>query len=68
MGNVFNLPASTSFSPDQALESARQLSLESVLILGYDEDGELVIRSSKLERKDALWIIESAKPHIMGEE
>jgi len=68
LGNVSNLPARSSFTVDQALESAKQLDLESVLILGYDDDGQLAIRSSRIERKDALWMIESAKEFILKEE
>jgi hypothetical protein len=43
--NVIALPASTSFTPEQALQSALNESLTDVLIIGYDNEGELVIRS-----------------------
>jgi len=38
-----------------------------VLIIGYDEDGLLKIRSSKMDRKNALWLIESAKRDILSD-
>ena len=52
--NIINLPASENFSPAQALDSAKKISLEDVLIIGYDKEGELVVRSSRMTRKDAL--------------
>jgi len=59
--NVIALPASTTYTPEQALQSALNESLTDVLIIGYDNDGELVIRSSKMSRMDALWMTEKAK-------
>ncbi len=31
------------------------------VIIGYNDDGELFIRSSKISRMDALWMAEKAK-------
>ena len=59
--NVIALPASISYTPEQALQSALNESLTDVLIIGYDNEGELVIRSSKMSRMDALWMTEKAK-------
>ena len=43
------LPATTTFTPKQALLSAMDFvdndNLQDVLIVGYDGDGELVVRS-----------------------
>jgi hypothetical protein len=64
--NVIALPASTSFTPEQALQSALNESLTDVLIIGYDNEGELVIRSSKMSRMDALWMTEKAKQWALG--
>lgn len=56
------LPATTTFTPKQALLSAMDFvdndNLQDVLIVGYDGDGELVVRSSRMDRKDALWLAE----------
>jgi hypothetical protein len=59
--NVVTLPASTSYTPEQALQSALKEPLTDVLIIGYDDDGELFIRSSKISRMDALWMAEKVK-------
>ena len=50
---------------EQALSSALQLDLSDVLIIGYGDDGKLKIRSSKMDRKNALWLIESVKKDIL---
>lgn len=63
--NVIALPASESFTPEQALKSAlefvRNDNLKDVLVIGYDADGVLIIRSSKMSRSDAIFILEKAK-------
>lgn len=55
-------PAATTFTPKQALLSAMDFAdndnLQDVLIVGYDGDGVLLIRSSRMDRKDALWLSE----------
>jgi hypothetical protein len=62
---ITSLPASTTFTPEQALLSALDLAqndnLQDVLIVGYDQDGELLIRSSRMSRQGALWISEMLK-------
>lgn len=56
------LPATTTFTPKQALLSAMDFvdndNLQDVLIVGYDGEGELIVRSSRMDRKDALWLAE----------
>lgn len=38
-----------------------------VLVIGYDRDGDLVIRSSRMDRKDALWLCEMARAWALNE-
>jgi hypothetical protein len=61
--NVYGLPASTTFTVNQALDSARTLDLAEVLIIGVDNDGHLAVRSSRMDRRDALWLLEMAKDY-----
>lgn len=58
---VIELPASTSFRPEQALHSALACELTDVLVIGYDAQGELVIRSSQMTRAEALFMAEAAR-------
>ena len=63
--NVIALPASTNFTPEQALLSALEFcrtdNLTDVLVIGYDADGVLAIRSSKMTRAEAIFMLEQAK-------
>ena len=56
MTAVFRLPASTTFTPEQALNSALDDGLTAVLIAGYDDSGNLVVRSSRLTCAEALFL------------
>jgi len=57
---VFRLPASTSFNVEQALASVQQDDLTDVLIIGYGEDGHLVIRSSRMTCAEAAFLANKA--------
>ena len=65
---IHTLPASTTLTPFQAINSALQMELTDVLIVGYDTDGDLYVRSSRMDRKDALWMAEMLKRWALGEE
>lgn len=66
---ILALPASTTYTPKQALlsalEFARNDNLQDVLIVGYDGDGNLMIRSSRMDRKDALWMAEQLRIYAL---
>lgn len=57
-------------TPQQALLSALEFAnndnLQDVLIVGYDGAGELLVRSSRMDRKDALWLAEQLRLHALG--
>jgi hypothetical protein len=55
------MPAATTFQPEQALHSALQLDLTDMLVIGYDADGVLAVRSSHMTCAEALFLIEKAK-------
>lgn len=69
MNNVLNFPATTTLTPEQALHSAlkfaKEYGLQDALIVGYDEDGELFVRSSRMDRKDALWLAEQLRLYAL---
>lgn len=62
---VIPLPPTTTMTVEQALASAQRENLHDVLVVGYDPEGELVIRSSRMQRKDALWLCEMLREHIL---
>lgn len=59
--NVVHFPATVTMTPEQALSSAQSLNLTDVLIVGYDADGNMAVRSSRLTRAEALFLLERAK-------
>jgi hypothetical protein len=62
---VIELPASVNYTPEQALHSALKANLTDVMVLGYDEDGELFVRSSKMTRAEGLFMTERAREWSM---
>ena len=36
------------------------------MVIGYDHDNNLMVRSSAMSRKDANWMIDFAKRHAMN--
>lgn len=65
---IHTLPASTTLTPEQAIASVAMTQLTDVLIVGYDTDGDLFVRSSRMDRKDALWMAEALKLWALGQE
>ena len=66
MTKVTKLPPSTTFTVDQALDDAKQMQLNDVLILGYDENDVLFVRSSRMTREQGLFLIELGKLYSLG--
>lgn len=65
--NVIRMPvSSTSFTPKQALLTVLNDDLSDVIIVGYDKDGDLIIRSSKLTRAEALFLLTKASRWAEG--
>ena len=62
---VISLPASTNYTAEQALQSALQAELADVMIIGYDFEGELFVRSSKMTRAEGLFMTEKARHWAM---
>ena len=64
MTNLIRLPPSTNLNAEQALQSAladaETKHLMDVLIVGYDEDGDLYIRSSRLTCSEAFFMANKA--------
>ena len=57
---VIELPASTNFNAEQALNSMLSRYCSDVLCVGYS-NGELVVRSSRMTRAEALFLLEQVK-------
>jgi len=62
---VIALPASVNYTPEQALASALTADLTDVIVLGYDQDGDLFVRSSKMTRAEGLFMVKKAEQWCM---
>lgn len=67
MNNVPTLPASESWSPEQALQHCLNIDLKQVLIIGLDDDHRLVVRSSKMRTKDAIYLLKLADMFVTSQ-
>jgi hypothetical protein len=60
MTNLVRLPPTTTMTAEQALQSAlvdaEDKHLTDVLICGYDKDGDLYIRSSRLTCAESMFL------------
>lgn len=63
---VFRLPASTQFNAEQALHSALAENLCDVLVIGYDIEGCLFIRSSRMTCAEAAFLTTKAHQWAMS--
>ncbi len=67
MSNVRMIGASDKMTPEQALNYVLQEGdFKDVLIIGYDKDGDLIIRSSAMTREQALFMSMKAQEYAMG--
>lgn len=66
-GNVIDFPGLTmaDIDPDKVLNSAVG-KLETVLVIGWDKNGEMHFASSKSDGRDALWLIEQTKLALLN--
>lgn len=64
MTNLIRLPATTTMTAEQALQSAlvdaESNHLQDVLIIGYDAEGDLYIRSSRISCAQAFFLAHKA--------
>ena len=69
MKNVLAFPATVTMTPEQALLSALEFAqndnMQDVLVVGYDGDGVVVVRSSRMDRRDALWLSEQLRKYAL---
>ena len=67
---IVSLPAHTNMTVEQCLQLSTRESgadgWQDVMILAYDAEDKLVVRSSHMSRKDALWMLMAAADHARG--
>lgn len=68
MADVIQLNPHTNMTVEECLEYCRleRNAYQDVMVLSYNQDNELVVRSSHMPRKDALWMLMAAVDHVRG--
>jgi len=51
--------------PTRILAKAAAAKLESVVVIGFDKEGDFYFASSKADGSDVLWLIELAKKKLL---
>jgi hypothetical protein len=51
---------------EQVIEGAAEKGLQSVVVLGYDADGDEYFASSIADGADVLWLMERLKQRLLG--
>lgn len=66
--NVVDIGGTTSldFDPAQVLARSAEIGLQSVVVIGYDADGEEFFMSSMADGGDALWLLERCKSALLS--
>lgn len=69
MADIFQLDAHERMTVKECLShvSLDPGALQDVIVIGYDTDGGLVVRSSEMARKDAVWLLLEAIDYARGE-
>lgn len=68
MSDVIDLGPHINMTPEQCLEYCNRTSsnFQDVLVIGYDDDGELITRSSKLSREQTVFLLLEALDYARG--
>lgn len=68
MADLVQLNPHSNMTVQECLEfSARNAAdFQDVIVVGYDHDGDLLVRSSNMSRKDAVWALMAAIDHARG--
>ena len=69
MGEVVILDVETRLDipAERILEAAKQDDLETAMVIGFDADGELYVRTTTTKAKEMIWLMELAKQLVMDQ-
>lgn len=68
MTDLVNLPPHERMTPTECLSLCARdaANYQEVIVIGSDQDGELLVRSSAMSRKDAVWLLMAGIDHARG--
>ena len=62
---TLNIPTRLDIPVERVHDAARDVNLQSIVIIGYDEDGDFYFASSYADGGDVLWLMEMAKKRLL---
>lgn len=65
MADVLLMPASFTFTAEQAIDSAKAADLDEVLVIGTDKTGAFFVRSSRMSCRDAFFLAEKLRTYAL---
>lgn len=57
---------SQNLTPEQVLDDSKHFDLKNVLVIGTDPNNRLIMRSSGILKRDALWLLMHAIDYVRG--
>ncbi len=68
MGDLVQIGPHDRMTPTECLAHCAldSQNYQDVIVIGYDKDGALVVRSSSMSRKEAAWLVLDALDHARG--
>ena len=66
MGDIIKLGYDLSnLTPAQVVEDLAAQSIDAMVAIGYDKEGRFFFTTSEMTKAELLWLIESAKMHLL---
>lgn len=65
LDNLHELPPRDNLTVEEALGDMSRKDLKCILMIGLSPDNEIVIRGSKMQRQEALWLAELLRIHAL---
>jgi len=53
---------------ESTLETSKELGMTEIVVIGFDRDGDFVLKTSSMQRKDALWLLHVAIQNTMRDQ
>jgi len=53
---------------ESTLETSKDLGMTEIVVLGFDRHGDFVLKTSSMQRKDTLWLLQVAIQNTMKDQ
>jgi len=64
---IYDITPWTRWTPEQAIRQVPIDEMNSLIVVGFDDEGDLRLWSSEMTREQANWILDLAKYHALHE-